>query len=285
MRFMKKDGRKLSHKVREKIRIRTVLNILEREKEIIKAKKRGEVLKVNYGKIAKELELHRSSIYNWMARYREGGMDKLKTQAKKIPGRPPILKKSQLNKLYNLITSKSPLQFQFESALWTRSIVQDLVFNEFAVTLSTASTGRLLKSLGLSPRKPVFRKWTHNMEGERKWLIEDYPAVCKKARSKGARIYATHKLTIKYGERRKLGLNLMSATSPKGKELFMVIEGAFTSEKFIGFIKALIQDIDEPIFLMVDNHRIYKSIKVREFVNSTEDKLSLFYLLLPFNKK
>lgn len=73
---MKKlDGRKLSHKVREEIRIRAVEQVESGEspEDVINA-----------------LGFHRSCIYEWLAKYREGGEEALRT--KPIPGCPPKIK-------------------------------------------------------------------------------------------------------------------------------------------------------------------------------------------------
>ena len=65
------DGRRLDHKTREQIRMRAVQQI-----------EAGESPEV----IAKGLGFHRSCVYEWVAKYREGGLDALRT--KPIAGRP-----------------------------------------------------------------------------------------------------------------------------------------------------------------------------------------------------
>ena len=66
---MKTDGRKLTHKTREEIRIRAVKRV-----------EAGESPEV----VIKALGFHRSCIYQWITQYREGGIEALKT--KKITG-------------------------------------------------------------------------------------------------------------------------------------------------------------------------------------------------------
>jgi transposase len=125
---MKLDGRKLSHQAREEIRIRAVQRVESGEspEAVIKA-----------------LGFHRSAIYQWIAKYREGGFEALK--AGKITGRPTKLCGPQLKKIYDIITSKNPLQLKFEFALWTREMIKELIQDRFAIKLSVVSVGRLLK--------------------------------------------------------------------------------------------------------------------------------------------
>ncbi len=65
------DGRRLSHRTREEIRIRAV-------KRVEAGESPEDVVKV--------LGFHRSCIYEWLAKYREGGVEALRTR--RIPGRP-----------------------------------------------------------------------------------------------------------------------------------------------------------------------------------------------------
>lgn len=79
---MKKlDGRKLYHKTREQIRIRAV--------KMVEAGESPE-------RVIKALGFHHSAIYQWIAKYREGGVDALKTR--KIAGRPTKLTGLQIKK-------------------------------------------------------------------------------------------------------------------------------------------------------------------------------------------
>ena len=63
----------------------------------------------------------------------------------------------QLARLYGLVVGNDPRQFQFPFALWTRAMVRELIRREFGVRLSEVSVGRLLRTLGLSPQRPLYR--------------------------------------------------------------------------------------------------------------------------------
>ena len=97
----------------------------------------------------------RTVIYDWLNKYRAGGIEPLR--ALPIPGRPPKLTEQQRAWVYRTVTQNNPLQLQFEFALWTRAMVRDLIRQNCGVTLSLASVGRLLRSLGLTPQRPVRR--------------------------------------------------------------------------------------------------------------------------------
>jgi transposase len=129
------DGRKLDHKTLETLRIRAVRQIEDG---------------AHPEDVAEVLGLDRSTVFKWLARYREGGIAALK--AKPVPGRPSKLDGRQIARLYALIVGSDPRQLQFDFALWTREMVRQVIRAEFKVALSVVSVGRLLKKMGSTPR-------------------------------------------------------------------------------------------------------------------------------------
>jgi transposase len=276
---MKMDGRKLDHKTREAIRIRAVKQV-----------EAGESPEV----VIKALGFHRSCIYLWLAKYREGGIEALKTR--KIPGRPLKLNGTQLQKIFDIVTSKNPLQLKFEFALWTRAMVRQLIRDRFGVRLSEVSVGRLLKKMGLTPQRPLRRAYQQDKQLVQRWLKETFPQIKQSARKEDATIYFGDEASVRsdyhsgttWAIRGKtpvvvttgarFSLNLISAVSPKGHMRFMGFSGKLNSDKFIEFLKRLIHNAKNSIYLIVDRHPVHRSAKVREYVLSTQGRLKLFYL-------
>ena len=54
---------------------------------------------------------------------------------------------------------KSPLQYGFDCGLWTRQVVQALIADRFAVSISLASIGTFLVRLDLTVQKPLQRAY------------------------------------------------------------------------------------------------------------------------------
>jgi len=273
------DGRKLNHSAREAIRIRAVNRILAGESPEV---------------IAKTLGFHRSAVYQWLKRYNADNIDGLKY--KKIPGKQPTLNKAQKQKIFDIVTSKNPLQLKFAFALWTRAMVKDLIFEKFAVSLSEVSVGRLLHELGLTPQRPLRRAYQQNPERVECWLKEEYPAIRKEAKAAKATIYFGDEAGVRSdyhsgttwapkgqtpivrttGSRHSL--NLVSAISAKGSMRFMTVNGKMTADLFIEFLKRLLKNQNSPVFLIVDGHPVHRSAKVKDFVEATDGRLKLFQL-------
>ena len=85
-------------------------------------------------------------------------------------------------RLYTLITGADPRQLEFGFALWTRDMVRTLIRREFTVSLSAVSVGRLLRTLGLSPQRPLWRAWQADPEAVQRWRDEEFPAIRKQAK-------------------------------------------------------------------------------------------------------
>jgi len=273
------DGRKMNRKALEEIRIRAVKRV-----------EAGESPEV----VIKALGLSRPRIYEWLALYREGGVDALKSR--KAPGRTPKLPGEHLQTIYRTVVGNSPLQLKFPFALWTCGMVRDFIQREFGVNLSEVSVGRLLKKLGLTPQRPKWSAYQQDSVLVATWMTKDFPQIQRLAKATGATIYFGDESTIRSdyhsgttwalrgqtptvrttGARFKL--NMLSAVNAMGTLRFMVTEQNVTSEVFVDFLKGLIHDESRPVFLIVDQHPVHRSKMVKEFVAGTEGRLRIFFL-------
>ena len=273
------DGRKLDHKTLEQLRIRAVGQI-----------EQG----VHPDEVAQALGMTKAAVYAWLAKYREGGLEALK--ARPVPGRPPKLSGSQLARLYGLVVGNDPRQLRFAFALWTRAMVRELIRREFSVRLSEVSVGRLLRSLGLSPQRPLYRAYQQNPQAVARWKTEEYPAIRAAAKQAGATIYFVDEAGVRSdyhagttwapigqtpvvattGDR--FGVNLLSAVTAKGKLRFAAYDGHLNGKVFIDFCRRLQHDTPGPVFLVLDGHPVHRSNAVKEFAASTNGRLRLFLL-------
>jgi transposase len=275
----KNDARKLDHQTLEAIRIRAVEQVQagESPEDVIRA-----------------LGFCRACIYNWLAQYRAGGWGALR--AKPLSGRPKKLTGPQIKWVYDAVTLKSPLQFKFEFALWTRRMIRTVIKERFGVELSLASVGRLLAQLGLTCQKPLTRAFQQQPALVEKWLREEYPAIRAKAKAVGAEIFFGEEAGVRSDSHSgrtwaprgntpvvkvtgaRFGFNMISAVSPKGQLRFMVVAGKVAAKQFCEFLRRLVFRARRPMFLILDGHPVHRSAKVRRLVQSLDGKLQLFFL-------
>lgn len=91
----------------------------------------------------------------------------------------------QMVRLYSLIVGRDPRQFSFGFALWTRKLIEQ----QFGVQLSLVTVGRILKKLGMSPQRPLYRAYQQDPEKIRVWRRETYPKIRAEAAEVGASIF------------------------------------------------------------------------------------------------
>lgn len=275
----KHDARKLDHKTLTELRIRAVDSI-----------RKGE----SPESVAKVLNVHRVTVYGWLARFREGGKGALK--ASKRGGRPKKLDGKALKWIFDTISTKNPLQMKFSFALWTSKMIGKLIYQKFEVRLSKASVCRLLNQLGLTPQKPVWKAYQQKSQEVKKWLKKDYPLIRSLAKKMNADIYFSDEAGVRsdfhsgttwaikgktpevHSTGARFGLNMISAVNAQGKFRFMIVKGGVGAKVFIEFLERLIYGSKRMIFLIVDGHPAHKAIVVRSFLDKMKHKIRLFFL-------
>ena len=248
----------------------------------------------HYTEVAHVLGVGESTVLEWMRKYREGGLAAL--SAKIASGRPSSLTDSQLIELFTLIVGCEPRQLSLGFALWTRKLVKQLIRQRFKVSFSEAHVGRILKQLGLSPQRPLYRAYQQNPEKVERWRREEYPAIRSRADQEDATILFADEAAVRTdfhagttwapvgetpvvtstGERKML--MMVSAISPRGQLRFHLHEGSFKARHFIAFCRQLLADIEGKVFLIVDRSSVHTAKETKEFVASTGGRLELFFL-------
>lgn len=244
--------------------------------------------------VIKALGFARACIYNWLARYRAGGWQGLRTGSRS--GRPKKLSGTQIRWIYRTIRDKDPRQLKFSFALWTRAMVASLIKRQFGVKLSRTSVGRLLHQLGFTCQKPLYRAYQRDTELVKQWKEQVFPEIQKRAKKEGATIYFQDESGIRSdfhsgttwalkgktpvieSTGARFGLNMMAAITPRGQMQFMIVQGTVRADQICEFLKRLMHGHEDKVFLIWDGHPTHKSKKVKECIASFEGRLEVFLL-------
>lgn len=273
------DGRKIDPKAMEQIRMRAVARVQQGESPEV---------------VIETLGFARACIYNWLARYRAGGWDALKSG--KGSGRPRKLSAQQIRWIYTTIRDKDPLQLKFPFALWTRSMIRNLINKQFGVKLSSTSIGRLLHQLGFSCQKPLYRAYQKNPDAIEQWKQKVFPKIKKRAKKLGATIYFEDEAGIRSdfhsgttwslkgktpaveATGARFRLNMMAAVSTRGHMRFMIVQRSIGAEQVCEFLHRLMHKAQNPIFVIWDGLPAHRSRKVRELAESSDGRLEIYFL-------
>lgn len=248
--------------------------------------------------VARIFDVSRAIAYRWNQLYEKHGASAL--QIKKAPGRTPSLTLEQRGAIFAFITGSNPVQMQLDfGELWTRKNVREMIRRKFGVKLSDVQVGRVLRDIGLSPQKPLYRSYKQDPERVEEWKKVTYPKIRARAAAEGAEILFGDEASVRTDHHtgttwaptgqtpvvrdsgKREAVKMISAISPQGLVRFQVHVGPMNGDRFIVFLKALIKSVEAgKIFLIVDGSSIHKSKKVKAFLEKDEinGRLELFIL-------
>jgi len=230
--------------------------------------------------------------------YKQGGLEAL------IPAKPGlrsgagrVLSKEQEQMVQKLIRDKLPEQIKMDFALWTRGAVCLLIKEKFNLDLPIRTVGDYLSRWGFTPQKPIRRAYEQNQVAVQRWLDQEYPLIAATAKAEKAEIHwgdetglstsdvrgrsyapkgKTPVLYIHGGTRKQV--SMVSTVTNQGKVRWMIIDGAFNSDRFIEFLKYLVKDADKKIHLILDNLGVHHSKPVKEWVEEHKKQIELHFL-------
>jgi transposase len=275
----KRDARSLDHRTLEEMRRLAVKRVLGGESQ---------------AEVAGDIEVHHNTVNKWIRTLREEGEAGLAST--KASGRPPTLAVKEQQRLFRIIVGKTPAQLNFGPALWTLSVVGDMIEKLFRKKLHVSNISRLLHRLGLTPQKPARRAIQQDEEEIHRWMREEFPAIVKEAQRKQASLLFADETGVRedaaiattWGERgstpivklsgTRRRINVISAVSPHGRLWFRCFSGNLNAALFIEFLEALLHDIRKKIVLVIDRHPAHRAASVLRFLREHQHRLSVHFL-------
>ena len=277
------DNRKLPKEALEDLRQKAVESVILHGLSQTKASKIFGFSPTSICKYIKEYKQNREKSYSYKKRgVKEGTGSKLSGE--------------QLEALVSDMLSYTPDELGMDYTLWTSKVIHEYIEKKYSVKYNRRTVRKIMTKLGFTSQKPIKLAYERNEKKVEEWLTETYPKIKVKAMMEGARIYWGDEMGLQstdnrgktYGIKGKTPVikktgsrfkcNMLAAISPQGFMNWMVFEDNFTSEKCIEFLGRLLRQVKQKIFLILDNHRVHHSKKVKNYVEKHKDKLELFYL-------
>ena len=129
-----------------------------------------------------------------------------------------------------------------------------------------------------------------------KWLEEDYPKIKEQAQKESGEIFWGDETGVQnesnyikgYAPKgqppllktgsHKMRINMISAVTNRGKLRFMCYEDNMNQQKLIVFMKRLVKDSSQKVFLILDNLKVHHGKSIAEYIGENKDKIEIFYL-------
>src|ERR1019366_5914351 len=269
------------HKTLESIRLMAVERVREGE--------RASSVISSYG-------FNRTTIYKWLAVVASSSRGVKSLRSRPATGRPRTLTPRQEKQVFAWVNGKDPRQYGLDFGLWTRAIVSSLIEQKFAVKLGLTAIGELLAKLGLTPQKPLERAYQRNPEAIEKWKRETFPAIASAAKAAGGEVYfwdesgfradTVHGKTWgKKGETpviarpgQRQSISAASAVNAKGAFWYSTYQGGLNAILFVKLVKQMMRNRTKPVHLVVDGLPAHKTKMVKEYVDSTDGRLTIHVL-------
>ena len=274
---MKRDARTLDHATLEEFRLIALRRVNEGEKPSV---------------VVKSIGINRTSIYRWLKAAAGRGNGERAPASRPAMGRPPKLTRAQQAQVFRWINGRDRRQYGLDFGLWTGQIAATLIEQKFGISLGVMAVGRLLARWGLSPQKPLQRAYQRDPQATERWQRETYPSIAVQARQTGADVYfwdesgfradTVHgktwalkgKTPVVQRPGQRQSISAASAVTAKGGFWFAIYEGALNAELFIELLKRLMKGRARPVHLVVDGLPAHEKANVREYIASTNGKLS-----------
>ena len=244
--------------------------------------------------VARTYNFNRHCIYDWLNQYDEGGFEALKSDMP--PGARPLVTEEIDEWLKQVVLNKTPLDFHYDTNLWTCHLLMELLESQFSVTVSESAIRLHLKKLGLSFQKPTYQDIERDEQEIAYFLDVKFPKIQRLAEKLGADIGFQDEAGIgirtRYGRTWGLqgqtpvirastnrgGYNVLSVVTAQGTLRYSIKEGSIDSEVFVGFLDQLIRKRERPLILLVDHASFHSSKLVRDFVRAHRTQLRIFFL-------
>ena len=276
------DARKLDQGTQEALRVRAVF-LVEKGATHMEA--------------ALAVGVHRGTVSRWCGAFRRNGTSDIeKGKRGRRAGDQLILTEVEARRVQRWIRDKMPDQMQLPFALWTAQAVRELIHEKLGKTLGLSTMQLYLKRWGFTSQKPLTRATQRDPQKIAAWLEQDYPSIAARAKRDKAVIYWSDETGICNQDQigkgyapkgqtpiltqtgQKFSTSMIAAVSNRGLMRFKLYKGALNVAIFIDFMKRLIKDAKQKVFLIVDNLRVHHAKAVQDWLARHKVEIEIFYL-------
>ena len=249
---------------------------------------------VRVATVAAHVGVSASTVYRWLHAFLLQRWDSLRYGTS--PGRPCKLTPTQKERLKELVAA-GPQAAGYPTGCWSSLLLQDLIYREFGRLYNAHYLATLLRNLGFSYQKARFVSDHLDAARRRQWLQEEWPAIVRLARQRGALLlFGDEASFAQWG-------SLAYTWAPRGQQPLVLTCGRrkaykvfglidyfsgrlfsqgqterFTAASYCAFLASVLTRTDRPLMVIQDGAKYHTAVATHEFVAAHADRLQVYQL-------
>lgn len=244
--------------------------------------------------IAERICVSVRSVYRWIDWYKKRGMSAFQLPK---PSRKCKLIDEQINEIITIVITKTPLNFGFETSLWTRTIICKIILDKFSISIHESTIGKIFKRKKITYQKPIRKYYQQNKSDVDYFCHVSFQKLKQKAEKENAIIVFLDECTAKvnpnngktWGEIGKTPIipadgsryriNVIGTLDLSGNSHFMTFENNIDSITFIVYLDEFMKNKKNKVYMILDNAGFHNSKLVKSHVEKKyKEKLELINL-------
>lgn len=250
---------------------------------------------VHKKEVAYFTEVGVSVIYDWIAHREALENNNYYGNKRGNPQDQRLLNDIQQQEILTAIIDTTPEEHGIAYFLWSRRAVREYISKKYTITLSLQRISDYCSSWGLSSQRPAKQAMEQDSEKVKQWIEVDYPALVIRAKKEQALIHWGDETNLNintnyqrtYARKghtpiaripaKKTSYSLVSSLTNQGHFRYMSYKGGMNAKLFLVFLKRLVKDNNQKIFLILDNLRVHHAKIVQAWQKDNADNIELFF--------
>jgi len=197
--------------------------------------------------------------------------------------------------LEQTVLNSTSIDHGYDTLLWTRSILAELLNKYFGICVSESTVGLHLHQLDLSCQKPCYRSWDQDQAKVTKFLEVKFPKIQRLAAKRGADIAFEDETGVgimtwsgrtwgKVGpppevavSDRRGGYNVLSIITAIGELHDSLEDKNINGERDVEFLQQMLRDRTRPLIVITDKVSFHQSVTVRKLVRAHRTQIRVFF--------
>lgn len=243
--------------------------------------------------VAEIFGISRSSLYDWLRRYRAQGEAALDSRS--APGAPVVITAEMDQWLRETVLGSTPQAHGYDTVLWSCPILVELLKRRYGIEVSVAGVALHLHRLRLSSQVPCYQARAQDPAQVEAFLKDKFVRIQKLAQKMGADIGFEDEAGVGVRTRagrtwgavghpphvvvsdQRGGYNVLSIITADGELRYSLDEQHINGTRYVEFLQQVLRGRTRPLIVIADRASFHTSAQVRRFVRAHRRQIRMFF--------